>query len=525
LNDKEEEMEVAMSKSNSMEQEISETKTFRKDLEAQLEDTFVEASQEHKPHESRENLSKQTEKTMNWISNEKDVQQYFEALVSKMTKESETEKNSKKTCLGCSKGQLLCHCHHTGRLPLHLTHGWTNLTRLSLGGVYPTKTVLPRQSQGPLKVDVQKGLGTPYKVYLKVQNIPVWRKDDKDLCIGKPTQPGVIVSQSCILEGDSFPLKYNLKTSSLLILTENEKEKRKLARFLEGLQSNLHKYRLKNHVVHIPLEAYDRILNSDICYGKSSKIAVGLKLSVYIIEITCDVIIQATVCKKVYHTELSLPKKKTTTLFCYWNSFVAGTAVEGSFDIKLPEIKGCLDILSSTRRKSSSTCLLVAVKCLIFCYEIHRTKPSHRQFNETVAPGTVQCMTMFKEKLCVGYSSGFSLLSIHEDGQCLSLVNNEEYLFCFSHMGLHVDSHQRSSMQELIWPSNYNYGMGPNNWSEKDKTTKLLMYHQTSSTSSGDVKGVRYLQKFQSKRDYNVGEQCLETQNEQQNYINLAIFN
>eukprot|EP00069_Balaena_mysticetus_P004736 bmy_17504T0 len=29
---------------------------------------------------------------MNWISNEKDVQQYFEALVSKMTKEFETEK-------------------------------------------------------------------------------------------------------------------------------------------------------------------------------------------------------------------------------------------------------------------------------------------------------------------------------------------------------------------------------------------------------------------------------------------------
>eukprot|EP00069_Balaena_mysticetus_P004734 bmy_17503T0 len=54
-------MEVAMSKSDSMEQEISESKMFRKDLEAQLEDTFAEASQEHKPHESRENLSKQTE--------------------------------------------------------------------------------------------------------------------------------------------------------------------------------------------------------------------------------------------------------------------------------------------------------------------------------------------------------------------------------------------------------------------------------------------------------------------------------
>lgn len=31
---------------------------------------------------------------MNWISNEKDVQEYFEAVISKMTKEFETEKVS-----------------------------------------------------------------------------------------------------------------------------------------------------------------------------------------------------------------------------------------------------------------------------------------------------------------------------------------------------------------------------------------------------------------------------------------------
>lgn len=64
----------------------------------------------------------------------------------------------------------------------------------------------------------------------------------------------------CILKGDSFSLRYNLKTSSLLILTEHEKEKRKLARILERLQSMLHKNKLKNQVVHIPLEAYDSIL-------------------------------------------------------------------------------------------------------------------------------------------------------------------------------------------------------------------------------------------------------------------------
>lgn len=47
------------------------------------------------------------------------------------------------------------------------------------------------------------------------------------------------------------------KTSSLLILTENENEKRKWVGILEGLQSILQKNRLRNQVVHVPQEAYD----------------------------------------------------------------------------------------------------------------------------------------------------------------------------------------------------------------------------------------------------------------------------
>lgn len=35
----------------------------------------------------------------------------------------------------------------------------------------------------------------------------------------------------------------------------------------------------------------------------------------YIIEITCDVIIQVTVCKKLYHTEFFPQEKITTLLF------------------------------------------------------------------------------------------------------------------------------------------------------------------------------------------------------------------
>lgn len=50
------------------------------------------------------------------------------------------------------------------------------------------------------------------------------------------------------------------KTSSLLILTENENEKRKWVGILEGLQSILHKNRLRSQAVHTPLEAYDSAL-------------------------------------------------------------------------------------------------------------------------------------------------------------------------------------------------------------------------------------------------------------------------
>ena len=50
------------------------------------------------------------------------------------------------------------------------------------------------------------------------------------------------------------------KTSSLLILTENENEKRKWVGILEGLQSVLQKNRLRSQVVHSPQEAYDSSL-------------------------------------------------------------------------------------------------------------------------------------------------------------------------------------------------------------------------------------------------------------------------
>lgn len=94
-----------------------------------------------------------------------------------------------------------------------------------------------------------------------------------------------------------------------------------------------------------------------------------------------------------------------------------------------------------------------------------------------VAPGPVQWMAVLRDRLCLGFPSGFCLWSPQGDGQTVSLVSpadpsltflsqqpldalgaaqlqTDEFLLCFSHLGLYVDSQgRRSRMQELMWPA------------------------------------------------------------------------
>ncbi|KAH1171182.1 hypothetical protein KIL84_006800 [Mauremys mutica] len=386
----------------------------------------------------------------------------------------------------------------------------------------------PEQAKRPLGVDVQRGIGMAYKGYVKVPK-PTgvkkgWQRAYAVVCDcklflydvpeGKSTQPGVVASQvldlrdedfcvnsvlasdvihatrkdiPCIFRVTASLLGFPSKTCSLLILTENENEKRKWVGILEGLQSILHKNRLKNQVVHIPQEAYDSTLpliktSLAAAIVDRDRIAIGSEEGLYVVEVTRDVIVRVADCKKVYQIELA-PKEKIIILICGRNHHVhlyPWASLDGSesnFDVKLPETKGCQLIVTGTLKKSSLTCLFVAVKRQVLCYEIQRTKPFHKKFTEIQAPGNVQWMAVFKDKLCVGYQSGFSLLNIQGDGQSINLVNpndpslmflsqqsfdalcavelsNEEYLLCFSHMGVYVDSQgRRSRMQELMWPA------------------------------------------------------------------------
>uniref|UniRef100_H2Q8Y5 non-specific serine/threonine protein kinase n=3 Tax=Homininae TaxID=207598 RepID=H2Q8Y5_PANTR len=306
----------------------------------------------------------------------------------------------------------------------------------------------PEQSKRPLGVDVQRGIGTAYKGHVKVPK-PTgvkkgWQRayavvcDCKlflyDLPEGKSTQPGVIASQVLDLRsafGQHCPCSVNLPQLSLA--------KRTIRQIAVGLEEGL--------------------LN--------------------VIEV---MIVRAADCKKVHQIELA-PREKIVILLCGRNHHVhlypwsSLDGAEGSFDIKLPETKGCQLMATATLKRNSGTCLFVAVKRLILCYEIQRTKPFHRKFNEIVAPGSVQCLAVLRDRLCVGYPSGFCLLSIQGDGQPLNLVNpndpslaflsqqsfdalcaveleSEEYLLCFSHMGLYVDPQgRRARAQELMWPA------------------------------------------------------------------------
>ncbi|XP_017662910.1 PREDICTED: serine/threonine-protein kinase MRCK beta [Lepidothrix coronata] len=280
----------------------------------------------------------------------------------------------------------------------------------------------PEQAKRPLGVDVQRGIGTAYKGYVKVPK-PTgvkkgWQRAYAVVCDcklflydvpeGKSTQPGVVASQVLDLRDEDFCVSSVLasdvihatrkdipcifrvtasllglpsKSCSLLILTENENEKRKWVGILEGLQSILHKNRLRNQVVHIPQEAYDSTLplikaSLAAAIVDRDRIAIGSEEGLYVIEVTRDGKLGHNACKMASRMRCS---------------------------IILPGIEGDGQSINLVNPNDPS---------LIFL--------SQQSF----------------------------------DALCAVELSNEEYLLCFSHMGVYVDSQgRRSRMQELMWPA------------------------------------------------------------------------
>uniref|UniRef100_A0A673MNX8 non-specific serine/threonine protein kinase n=1 Tax=Sinocyclocheilus rhinocerous TaxID=307959 RepID=A0A673MNX8_9TELE len=386
----------------------------------------------------------------------------------------------------------------------------------------------PEQAKRPLGIDVQRGIGTAYKGFVRIPK-PTgvkkgWQRTYAVVCDcklflyevpeGKSTQPGMMASQVLDLRDEEFsvssvlasdvihashkdiPCIFRVTSSAsnspirsvpLLVLAESEAEKRKWVGILEGLQNILAKNRLKNRVVHVLHEAYDSSLPAikttlSAAIVDRERIALGTEDGLFVVEITRDVIVRAADCKRICQIEL-MPKEKMVALLSGRNRHVhlyPWAALEGAdvnCEAKLTETKGCQAMTIGTLRPGGPACLLAGVKRQVICYEITRVKPHHRKLWEVQAPGIAQWLGIIRDRLCVGYPSGFALLAMQGESSPVSLVSpadpslaflaqqpldtlhamevgGNELLLCFSQLGVYVDATgRRSRTQELMWPA------------------------------------------------------------------------
>ncbi|NP_001186372.2 serine/threonine-protein kinase MRCK alpha [Gallus gallus] len=385
----------------------------------------------------------------------------------------------------------------------------------------------PEQTKGPLGIDPQKGIGTAYEGHVRVPK-PAgvkkgWQRalavicDFKlflyDIAEGKASQPSVVVSQvidmrdeefsvssvlasdvihanrkdiPCIFRVTASQLSATSNKCSILILTDGENEKSKWVGVLNELHRILKKNKLKDRSVYVPKEAYDSTLpliktTQSAAIIDHERIALGNEEGLFVVHVTKDEIIRVGDNKKVHQIEL-IPSEQLIAVISGRNRHVRlfpMTALDGRETefYKLAETKGCQSIVSGHVRHGALTCLCVAMKRQVLCYELNQSKTRHKKIKEIQVQGNVQWMSVFSERLCVGYQSGFIKHPLHGEGSPYSLlhpddhtlsfisqqptdaicaveISNKEYLLCFSSVGVYVDCQgRRSRQQELMWPA------------------------------------------------------------------------
>ncbi|NWQ86288.1 MRCKA kinase, partial [Burhinus bistriatus] len=385
----------------------------------------------------------------------------------------------------------------------------------------------PEQTKGPLGIDPQKGIGTAYEGHVRVPK-PAgvkkgWQRalavicDFKlflyDVAEGKASQPSVIVSQvidmrdeefsvssvlasdvihanrkdiPCIFRVTASQLSASSNKCSILILADGENEKSKWVGVLNELHRILKKNKLKDRSVYVPKEAYDSTLpliktTQSAAIIDHERIALGNEEGLFVVHVTKDEIIRVGDNKKVHQIEL-IPNEQLIAVISGRNRHVRlfpMAALDGRETefYKLAETKGCQSIVSGHVRHGALTCLCVAMKRQVLCYELNQSKTRHKKIKEIQVQGNVQWMSIFSDRLCVGYQSGFLKYPLHGEGSPYSLlhpddhtlsfisqqptdaicaveISSKEYLLCFSSVGVYVDCQgRRSRQQELMWPA------------------------------------------------------------------------
>uniref|UniRef100_A0A8C2VPP1 Serine/threonine-protein kinase MRCK alpha n=1 Tax=Chinchilla lanigera TaxID=34839 RepID=A0A8C2VPP1_CHILA len=388
--------------------------------------------------------------------------------------------------------------------------------------------VPPEQTKGPLGIDPQKGIGTAYESHVRIPK-PAgvkkgWQRalavvcDFKlflyDIAEGKASQPGVVISQvldmrdeefsvSSVLASDvihasrkDIPCIFRVTASqlsapnnkcSILMLADSENEKSKWVGVLSELHKILKKNKFRDRSVYVPKEAYDSALpliktTQAAAIIDHERIALGNEEGLFVVHVTKDEIIRVGDNKKIHQIEL-IPNDQLVAVISGRNRHVRlfpMSALDGRETdfYKLAETKGCQTITSGKVRHGALTCLCVAMKRQVLCYELFQSKTRHRKFKEIQVPYNVQWMAIFSEQLCVGFQSGFLRYPLNGEGSpcsmlhsndhtlsfithqpmdaiCAVEISSKEYLLCFNSIGIYTDCQgRRSRQQELMWPAN-----------------------------------------------------------------------
>ncbi|XP_039097446.1 serine/threonine-protein kinase MRCK alpha-like isoform X1 [Hyaena hyaena] len=388
--------------------------------------------------------------------------------------------------------------------------------------------VSSQQKKAALRLDPQEGMGTAYEGHVwipkKAGVKKGWQRALAIVCDfklflynmdeEKDSKPNVVVSQvidmrdgafsvTSVWPSDSIPVRrkemprmFKVTASQLSvpgnrysvpILADSEDDKCEWVGVLSDLHKMLRKSHCRDRSVYVFREAYDSSLpliktTQTAAIIDHKRIALGNEEGLFVVHVTIDEIIRVGDMKKIHQIEL-IPCGQTVAVISGRSRHVQlfpMSALDGrKTDIhKLEETKGCQTMTSGTVCQGAHTCLCVARKSQVFCYELFQSKEiSHRKFKELQIPTSVQWMAIFSEQLCVGFQSGFlryplrregipyRMLHSHdptlsfithqpEDALCAVEISSIEYLLCFRSIGIYTDNRGlRSRAVELMWPA------------------------------------------------------------------------
>ncbi|MBN3293967.1 MRCKA kinase, partial [Polypterus senegalus] len=402
-----------------------------------------------------------------------------------------------------------------------------HLTCSAAATICPTP---PHQMTSSLGVDPVRGKGTAYEGYLSVPK-PAgvkkgWQRalavvsDFKlflfDIAEGRTSQTGSPVSQvidlrdpqfsvssvfasdvihankkdiPCILRVTYSQLTLPKTQHSLLLLADNESEKGRWEKVLNELHLLLKKHKLPDTSVFLPKEAFDSALPlirtaQSAAIVDQQRIALGTEEGLYLIHVTKNEILQMGDCKKVTQINI-LPESQLLVVLSGRSHSVRLYSWEDlqnpeSCGTKIQEARNVQAMTTGTLVRGTVPCLCFGVKRQVYCYSLNIGKVRYKKLREVQAPGNVQWLGLFEDRLCIGYPGGFTLYPLTSEsgtggGSTTNLVNTDdptfsfltqpladalcavemssgEFLLCFNLAGVYVDSQGcRSRKRELIW--------------------------------------------------------------------------